>query len=302
MRVFVGALALWGCSVLPVSALIRSPVDNQCHARGLKGCPELVEGAIAYVEGDHATAREKLKAARSKNTPEQLRAFAIVLREVARSTDAARPLADVAALLTEDARPDGALPGAAEAPPATAAALSAVAVPTPHVGSSAPARPSGIEDRKLHAQRLALYALTAREDPARRHSETIELAEATGTACQVAGSEALCLRRQKGPFVVTDVVTSEECGWRVFLAVSDSDTAAPAFGFDWLVPARAQGTHGASFALKGGQWLYVAVKAAKPSPSDRGCFVTWSGFQPRLVPSLAGESDDDVLNPYRFRD
>jgi hypothetical protein len=72
-------------------------------------------------------------------------------------------------------------------------------------------------------------------------------------------------------------------------------------GSSWVLPARAQALHGGSFALRGGHWLYVAIKAAKPSPTDRGCFVTWSGFQPRLAPSLAGEAEHYSVNPYRFR-
>lgn len=274
MRVLLSVLATWGCSALPVTAVIRSPVDSQCQSLGLKGCPELVEGAMAYAEGNEPLARRKLDAARLKNTPEELARFAGVLREIASTTEAARPLADVAALLTESTPANR--DGTAESTPARVALASAVSPAAAEVPSSTPGSAPRLAapDRKAIAERLALYALTAREDPARRVSETIEVSEAPGSACQVAGSEAVCLRRQKGPFVVTDVVASEECGQRVLLMVSDSDWASPTLGHAWLLPARAQGVHGASFALRGGQWLYVAVKATRPSPADRACFVT----------------------------
>lgn len=298
MRVIASALAVLGCSALPVSAAVRSPVDSRCQAMGLKGCPELVEGAVAYAEGHQRLAQQKLASAKQQNSPEDLARLAAALREVASRTEAARPLAEVAAILTSDEPSPPPSEPSAPSPPPEVAPSALLASPIQPL----PPRSSPTEERKAIAERLALYALTAREDPTRRVTETIELADAPGTACQVAGSEAICLRRQKGPFVVTDVVTSEECGWRVSLAVSDSDAPAPLFGFSWVVPARAQGVHGASFALRGGQWLYVAIKSAKPSPTDRACFVTWSGYRPRLVPSLAGELDDNELNPYRFRD
>lgn len=114
------------------------------------------------------------------------------------------------------------------------------------------------------------------------------------------GMPATCLRRKQGALMVTDVIASEDCGQRLFIAAADSDTAA--FGFLWTRPARSRGIHGASFAVQGRQWLFVAVKpVAKPQPTDRGCFVTWSGFQPRLVPGLSNDSDDYTLNSYRPR-
>ena len=95
--------------------------------------------------------------------------------------------------------------------------------------------------------------------------------------------------------MVTDVIASRECDERVFVAAADSDSAA--FGFLWTLPASAQGMTGTTFSLKGGQWLFVAAKPAKPGQKAVGCFVTWSAFRPRLVPSLASEGEDYTLGP-----
>ncbi len=57
-------LGLVGCAVVPVSTLIRSPIDSKCQSYGLKGCPDLVDGAIAYAEGDKHLALKKLGRAR----------------------------------------------------------------------------------------------------------------------------------------------------------------------------------------------------------------------------------------------
>jgi len=275
------------CSVVPVDTLIRSPVDSKCQSYGLKGCPEIVEGAVAYAGGDKPGAMVKLNEARAKNTPEQLAKFAEALREVANTTDAAKPLAEVASILTT---PLESVPAAAETQGSASVKATPEQPPASHSASVATqSEHSG--DRRSIAERLALYALTAREDPARRFAETVEVSDAPGVPCQVAGSPALCLRRKQGPMTVTDAVAAEECGTRVFLSAADSDT--PAFGLLWTLPTR-PGVHGATFSLKGGQWLFVAVKPpAKPQATDRNCFLTWSGFQPRLVPALTSDGSED---------
>ena len=56
-----------------------SPVDSKCQAYGLKGCPQLVEGAIAYAQGDKAGGLEHIEHARALNTPQQLEQFASAL-------------------------------------------------------------------------------------------------------------------------------------------------------------------------------------------------------------------------------
>jgi hypothetical protein len=173
------------------------------------------------------------------------------------------------------------------------AAAEPVALPQSALPSAPREQRAG--DRRSIAERLALYALTAREDPARRFAETVETADAQGVPCQVSGSPATCLRRKQGPMTVTDVVASDECGGRVFLSATDSDT--PTFGLLWTLPAR-PGIHGATFSVKGGQWLFVVVEpAAKPQAADRGCFVTWSGFQPRLVPGMSTDAEDYTAEP-----
>jgi hypothetical protein len=283
--------------MVPTDALIRSPVDSKCRSYGLQGCPELVEGTVAYVSGDKALAESKLKEAAARNTPDQLQKFAGVLRDIASTTDAAKPLADVAVILTQPKAGAVAVVTTA-APPLGAPAPTSATAQGPAAAQPASARDSAgassIADRRGIAERLALYALTAREDPSRRFAETIEVSDAPGVPCQIAGSPATCLRRKRGAITVTDVIASEECAQRVFLAAADSDT--PAFGLLWTVPARVQGVHGAAFTVQGGQWLFVAVKPrAKLQSSDQGCFVTWSGFQPRLVPPMTEGSDDHLL-------
>lgn len=293
MRIVVLLVGVSACSALPVSALIRSPIDSKCQSYGLKGCPELVDGAIAYTEGNKPVAIQKLEAARSLNTPQQLKQFAAALRTIGEaSPDAGRPLLEVAAILTGGAKSvteDNTEPSTAAAPTVSASA-SPTSQPTARIVVSEPV----VERRGAGGNQLALLALTARDDPMRQVAETVLVAQAPGVDCQIAGNAARCARRRQGPLIVTDIVASEECGSRVFVAAADSDT--PGFGFLWLAPARVAGIHGGHFTVGGGQWLFVGVKPPnKPLPGDQACFVTWWGFKPRLVPGAA--SEDYTLGP-----
>lgn len=141
-----------------------------------------------------------------------------------------------------------------------------------------------------------LLALTAPNDPMRQVTETVLVADAPAANCQISGGPATCARRRQGPVIITDVVASEECGSRVFLLAAESDT--PAFGYLWMLPARTEGIHGGHFAVRGGQWVFVGAKpASKPQAADRACFVTWSGYTPRLVPGSTTGTGDPA-NPY----
>ena len=282
---------LWtvvGCSVVPVSALIRSPIDSKCQSFGLKGCPELVDGTVAYAEGDKPLALTKLERARSLNTPAQMKQFADAVRIVGEASpgDVGRPLLEVATLLSgaTEVRADVPAPLVPENPykPASATPSSA----------SREQPPGALDARRPSLDQFALYALTARTDPQRLVSETVWTADAPGIECQIAEGPGKCVQSRQGPLIVTDVVASGDCAQRVFLVATDSDSLA--FGFSWLVPARADGIHGGNFFVAGYQWLFVAIKPPlKPQATDRGCFVTFSGFRPRLVPALAREANSE---------
>jgi hypothetical protein len=293
MRAAVFLVAFTACSVIPASALIRAPVDSKCQSYGLKGCPELVDGAIAYVEGNKPLAIQKLEAARSLNTPAQLKQFAMALRTIGEASDSGQPLVEVAALLSGEAKSTSAVPTdaadtRAQAAPVAAAPTAATAIP------AALAADSG--RRRTRPEEYVLLALTAPNDPMRQVTETVLVADAPAANCQISGSQGTCARRRQGPVIITDLVASEECGSRVFLLVSESDT--PAFGYLWMLPARPVGVHGGHFAVRGGQWVFVGVKPpAKPQVTDRACFVTWSGYVPRLVPG-SSNGTSDPRNPY----
>jgi len=266
-----------------MSALLKSPIDQKCQAYGLRGCPELVDGAIAYAEGDKNGALEKLEAARKANTPAQLQQFAGALKSLGSlSPEAAAPLLDVAEILSPSARTSVATSAAVRVvfstegvaqhanPLETGEAVDVGKVGEPAEGSAG-----------VTATEPALLALSASVDPMRLVTETM-MVEGDTPNCHLLGVPAMCSKRREGPLVVTDIVASSACKDRVFLMATSSDS--PGFGYLWIVPSQYPGIHAARFATRGGEWLFVGARAAeKPSGTEAPCFVTWAGFRPRFV-------------------
>lgn len=95
----VSALSLGGCSV--ATAALKSQIDGRCKSVGVKGCPEIADGVIAYADGKDADAEAKLRSAAALNSPEQLRQFTKVLEPLidAADEDLAKKLRPALAIL-----------------------------------------------------------------------------------------------------------------------------------------------------------------------------------------------------------
>jgi hypothetical protein len=276
------SMVVLGCSALPVSAMIRSPVDSKCQSYGLKGCPELVDGAIAFAEGNKALGMQKLEAARSLNTPEQLKPFAAALRALGENgPEAAAPLVTVADLLVPPTNTVTTIVVVSDPVPTTAVA------DAPLGPNARPALGAVVEGRADQNVQLTVLALTAPVDPLRLFTKSVTVT-AGEINCDISGDPATCSRRQEGPIIVTDVVASAGCADRAFLLSAFADTTG--FGNTWVVPASMPGIHGARLVVKGGEWLHVGARPAEKASTAKGaCFVTWSGFRPRLVPAAPRE-------------
>lgn len=115
MRSAALGLVVLGCAVLPVSAVVKPPLQSQCERLPIKGCGDLVDGALLYAQGDKQGALHKIELAKQQNSPAELRQFGEALRQAAMLPGAesvAQPLNEVADLL-------GAAGSPAEAPSRT---------------------------------------------------------------------------------------------------------------------------------------------------------------------------------------
>jgi len=130
-----------------------------------------------------------------------------------------------------------------------------------------------------------LLALAASVDPSRLLTESITpLRDAARTSCDVNGKASVCVPRQPGPVVVTDVVVPAGCPAELYVGAADA-----AGTVRWAIPVTAAGTHGGNFFVRGDEHVTVAARgAALTQPGDVRCAVTWSGFRPRIVPLMPG--------------
>ena len=256
---FAGASSLAGCGRL--EGEIKVPIAKQCAASGLKGCPELTEGMVAYAEGEKESGEKKLHAAAAENTPQQLHAFAIALRPFVKST------------------PD-------HTSDAMQAAVEVLTRPTPrhgehHAEAKAEAKPVTAPLEHVSLAEAAPRTKSAHDglDELRAGAERPAAAEHASACGGIFGSDPKCTMTKvmTGPLVVTNAYTSGGCPDELFLAAGHLDKP------HWLLlrVARAPMNVSGQFILEEGEELYAGVRATdKAAKDDPKCTITWSGFRP----------------------
>jgi hypothetical protein len=75
MRLFLCVLPFL-CACGGASVVLKSPVESKCGSTGLKGCPELTDGVLLYVDGKEEEGKVKLEHGAAENAPAKLRKFA----------------------------------------------------------------------------------------------------------------------------------------------------------------------------------------------------------------------------------
>jgi hypothetical protein len=301
MRFAFLALCASGCAALPVSMVVKPPLESQCHRLPIKGCGELVDGVLLYAEGDRAGAMQKVELARRENTPADLQKFGEGLRSAASLPGAgsvAQPLNELADLLGAPAATTATATGAAT-PTATARVATAVvatSVSTNNTREAATdpwASVSGartVVDRTSEREEAVARAVSASSDPNRIFSESYDLSAQDGRIpCKIEGVDAICFKGREGPLLVTDVIGALACPERMFIGATESDTTL--FGFHWLFEARTTPITSARFVVRGGEWLQFAILPGKKGFSGSPeCQISWSGFRPWVVPGMAAAS------------
>ena len=277
------AVCSMSCAGAAASMVVKPPLQSECQRMPIRGCGELVDAVLLYVEGDKAAAAGKIREAKNENTPAQLKPFAQALRDTASlpgTGDLAAPMNEIADLL--DSPPVASSAVASNDAVASNGAVASIAATESHeVGIAPVPRPTVATSAQ---QDPATRALSATADFARLTTDTVDLSLASARSpCTVAGQEALCVPAREGVIIVTDVIAGRSCPDRVFVGATLSDSTA--FGFRWQLEATATAVTGARLAIASGERLQVAIvpgKKGQPSNSP-DCFVTWSGFRPWIV-------------------
>lgn len=266
-------VALGGCS--GASMLLKTPIADECATTGLKGCPEIAEGMLLYVEGDKAAALQKLARGAARNSPEQVEAFAkalLALKSVPGAEPYAALLDEATEVLVEHA-------GADEGRSRTDEDVRS-AETTASCGARLPGQPTLTADTDP-AQAIGGVVAPHRPDPA-----------ADATLCRVvAGSAATCRVVRPGTAYLTDLVSlGSDCVGQ-FVAVLRKDQVRR---YALEGPFN---LHGARLLLRPGDTLVFgqregAMHRSPEAPQETSdvvleevdprhlCDVLWSGFKP----------------------
>lgn len=228
-----------GASALAGSALVKVPVEQQCSRYGLKGCPDLVEGVVLYLDGDQRAATTKLRRAASKNVPTEVKRFA-------RAISVALPdkvSGEIVAILTGDDPKDGDVNG-----------------PSDRLArhESAPDTRSHFASGKVSRAERAQLSMAAQSDPLRLTTESVfPLRNVDKAMCEVGGASAVCVKLKAGPLVVTDAMTPPGCSTQLIIGTTNASGH-----FGWIAPTSSPGFHGARFLVRPDQWVVVAAPSA----------------------------------------
>lgn len=184
------ALLLAGVGCSGASVILKTPIANECAATGLKGCPEIADGMLLYVEGDKAQALRSLAAGAAQNSPVEVRRFA----DAVAALEAVPGAAPYAATLQEAVQVLLANAGTAQEPNSVVPA-----------GSIPPSNGEG----QVH-QAPGTHVLTADTDPSRSRSGVAEPYAGNrepGWCRQIIGEVSTCSVLHRGPLFVTDVAS-----------------------------------------------------------------------------------------------
>jgi hypothetical protein len=261
----IASLGCVGCG----SAMLKPPISEGCKSSGLKGCDDITDGVIAFVDGDQQKGTVAIAKGAAANAPGELQAFITVLRNLEKipgTSSFMKPIMEVVAILEAKVEEGGGPPGATSAGESGGAAeaqRTTVAAPT-----------ITLPDR--------LTIVTAAHDLDNLVSGTVTPSKHPhirdcGELLPYGEGNARCLRLRKGPFVVTDLSSTPSC--KLFVAAGDPDDGA-----DWIL-SDGLNVHGARLVVKEGRRVVVGVLRGE----DENCSLTYGGFRPYVARSDAEE-------------
>ncbi|MFT3767581.1 MAG: hypothetical protein QM820_19170 [Minicystis sp.] len=224
--------------------VLKSPVESKCNSAGLKGCPELTEGVLLYVEGKKDEGKEKITAGAAQNAPAKVKQFAQGLRELKKVpgvADHMKPIMEVADIL------------------------------------AASKGGGGAKGRKgIGGAEAEEAAYGDDESTARREGGTVVAASVRGrVSCGNLPGYAQCVLAAPGPLVITDLVVGEGCPAEMIAAAARS--ADDLRSVRWIV-RNPHGLGGERGLVRSGESLFIGVQSS--AASDPRCSLTWSGYRP----------------------
>lgn len=287
--------------------VLAKPISDQCMSAGLKGCPELTEGVLDYVDGDQAGGDAKLDAGIRENAAGQLKDFAESLRgleSLPGSDSFMQPLHEIIDKIEAGSDQQGSPPTKPRDEVATRDAKDDEhsrgerrrkrRVRDDDDGAdgdgadddSAPPRPHSPKTSPDDDAPTRRPPLTLALDPSHLLSGTVMAAnDSNGGACDAparlvpgVGAKAYCTKAVSGPIVLTDVHAGGACPVDVLLVVGDFSVARLVIPVPAHTPVH---TTGARISVGPLETVSIAaLKTSDAAATDARCAITWSGWKP----------------------
>jgi hypothetical protein len=251
------ALPASGC-IGSASMILKPPIVERCKDAGLRGCDDLTDGVVDYVEGDKDTAEKKIKRAVAANEPDRLREFADkirLLKSVPGVEEHMGPLAKVADLLAG--------PDTTEAKKGSSSERATSGTSSAHAASGE------------HAPRSAVAGSLVPLLTPGAHKCTL-LVDAYA---EPEPGSATCAALQAGPLTLTDLHISGGCSNA--LVFGAGAPASPSW-YVLAAPGLSVSIHGSAYPVKAGESLFAAQVVADGSEArrDARCTITWAASSP----------------------
>jgi len=62
--------------------VLKPPIEEQFNKAGIQGCPEVVAGALVYIDGDKPGGKDRMLRGAAQNAPDKVKQFAKAIREL----------------------------------------------------------------------------------------------------------------------------------------------------------------------------------------------------------------------------
>jgi hypothetical protein len=281
------AVVLAGAACSGAQLVLKSPIQARCTDAGLKGCEDLTDGILEYVEGDREEAKRKIHEGVIQNEPDQLHEFAAgvrALKAIPGVDQFARPLLEVADFLAPEKGESRAVAHRTKGHANVVAAVAATDEPSePHKEADQPSSVGVVaevtpvrEPPSTPPPRLMTSSRAGTVVPASEESAVpcVPFADARVDVSNVVGR---CATVATGPLIVTDIWTTGTCANDLFIGTGVP--GRPRWAVSSIAPTPLN-IHGASLPVAEGESLFVA-QAALSVPAlrhDLRCAVTWAGM------------------------
>jgi hypothetical protein len=281
LQVALAAAALASVACSGAQMVLRDPIENRCKDAGLRGCEDLADGILLYVEGQKPLGYDKVKqgVAVNMDEPAKIKTLVVGLKLLQQAPGVGPYVAQVRPIVDMmDAAADEALKKSASR---SRSAKSDDDDDEPRPKKVARGRSEKSDGEKKPPPEVVVAGGAASTGLLRTGTVMVggnkKAESCTALAQTPAGAvgDAQCVRAFLGPIVVTDLHAPGGCGNE--LVIGAGDPQLPRW-FVVIPSGMSTSIHGGALVVPEEEGLWLAARGGKMR-SDAACSVTWAGVK-----------------------